>query len=230
MQTTIGRCGLNVLLLAQLTCSTPMKVPHGAVDASAISQRDLGMAAGDGGAAGTGGLPSAGGAVAAGGGGGNHGSGGNEGSGGAVGAGGGVGGALPRDGGRPDGNVGSGGRTVDSAIGVDSARSGAWPIANCTLGADQTCNDDPKIASFAGICGAGGACRCRSNFGINLATGKCAVSTADPGSPCASGGEGACNDDGVVSWTEGLCLSDGSCYCLGSTMINVATGRCALAP
>jgi hypothetical protein len=45
------------------------------------------------------------------------------------------------------------------------------PAGVCTVGADQTCNDNPTINSLHGQCLAGGHCTC--NFGPLTASGKC---------------------------------------------------------
>jgi hypothetical protein len=63
-------------------------------------------------------------------------------------------------------------------------------------------------------------------FAIRLATGKCAAYTPQSGDPCQR--NGGCNDNPVSSARAGLCLNDGSCYCLGTAVKNPDTGLCKL--
>jgi hypothetical protein len=42
----------------------------------------------------------------------------------------------------------------------------------CTLGADQTCNNDPMISSLHGKCGSNGRCSCNTGY-ASLANGRC---------------------------------------------------------
>jgi hypothetical protein len=49
----------------------------------------------------------------------------------------------------------------------------AGPAGVCTVGADQTCNDDPSISSIHGQCVADGRCSCNLSVGPLLASGKC---------------------------------------------------------
>ena len=46
------------------------------------------------------------------------------------------------------------------------------PTNVCTIGADQTCNDDPRISSLHGQCVAGGRCTCHQGSSL-LPSGKC---------------------------------------------------------
>jgi len=46
------------------------------------------------------------------------------------------------------------------------------PGATCTVGADQTCNDNPVISSTHGRCVENGRCVC-GGFGMSTASGKC---------------------------------------------------------
>jgi hypothetical protein len=46
------------------------------------------------------------------------------------------------------------------------------PASTCTVGADQSCNDNPAISSIHGRCIAGGRCACGS-FGLSATSGKC---------------------------------------------------------
>jgi hypothetical protein len=45
------------------------------------------------------------------------------------------------------------------------------PAGTCTVGADQTCNDNPAISSLHGRCVDDGRCVCGP--GALLASGKC---------------------------------------------------------
>jgi hypothetical protein len=56
-------------------------------------------------------------------------------------------------------------------------------VSFCTLGEDQTCNDDPTVSALWGTCVSPGACACREGFSINFATGHCR-----PGSACEAAG------------------------------------------
>jgi len=44
---------------------------------------------------------------------------------------------------------------------------------SCTPGADQTCNDDPKLSSLHGHCEADGSCSCRDGFAKSASSGRC---------------------------------------------------------
>jgi hypothetical protein len=46
--------------------------------------------------------------------------------------------------------------------------------AVCTVGQDQTCNEDPALNAFEGTCRATG-CVCNTGFELNAVTGKCQV-------------------------------------------------------
>jgi hypothetical protein len=43
----------------------------------------------------------------------------------------------------------------------------------CTIGADQTCNDNPIISSLHGHCTAAGTCQCGTGLILNPNTGRC---------------------------------------------------------
>jgi hypothetical protein len=43
----------------------------------------------------------------------------------------------------------------------------------CTPGANQTCNDDPRLSSLHGTCTAAGRCVCGANYELNPMTGRC---------------------------------------------------------
>lgn len=46
-------------------------------------------------------------------------------------------------------------------------------VRSCTPGADQSCNEDPRLASLHGHCTAFGACECRPMYPKSQSTGKC---------------------------------------------------------
>ena len=114
----------------------------------------------------------------------------------------------------------------DASIRMETAATGQWPNARCTPGADQTCNAEPTMNAISGICSMAGTCLCSEGFAIELTSGKCAVLMAEPGAPCEHGG--GCNDDQLSSMRAGVCLNDGSCYCLGKASKNPQTGLCKL--
>jgi hypothetical protein len=43
----------------------------------------------------------------------------------------------------------------------------------CTPGADQTCNDDPRVSALLGTCDPAGQCVCSDGASINPPTGRC---------------------------------------------------------
>jgi len=47
------------------------------------------------------------------------------------------------------------------------------PANVCTIGADQTCNDNPGANAFHGTCVTGGHCLCHTGFTVVTASGKC---------------------------------------------------------
>lgn len=96
----------------------------------------------------------------------------------------------------------------------------------CTFGQDQTCNDDPILSALAGSCGAGNACKCNPGYGLNLTTGKCAKSTGGADAVCQSGADQSCNGNAEVSSYQGMCLSDGNCWCIENSKRDLATGKC----
>lgn len=63
------------------------------------------------------------------------------------------------------------------ALGVCSslACSGSTPVSPppCTVGADQTCNDDPTVSSLWGRCTVSRVCECNEGLELNPATGRC---------------------------------------------------------
>ena len=62
--------------------------------------------------------------------------------------------------------------TCNCAVGCFMPAYGCvGPAGTCTVGADQTCNDNPSISSLHGHCVADGRCLCGS--GLLLASGKC---------------------------------------------------------
>lgn len=48
---------------------------------------------------------------------------------------------------------------------------------SCTPGADQTCNDDPRVSALWGRCERG-VCRCNAGFEVNPSTGRCRPDSA----------------------------------------------------
>lgn len=46
-------------------------------------------------------------------------------------------------------------------------------VQSCTPGADQSCNEDPRLAALHGHCTAFGACQCRPMYPKSPTTGKC---------------------------------------------------------
>jgi hypothetical protein len=47
------------------------------------------------------------------------------------------------------------------------------PANVCTVGADQTCNDNPAVNAFHGTCVTGGHCLCHTGFTVVASSGKC---------------------------------------------------------
>ena len=47
------------------------------------------------------------------------------------------------------------------------------PAGICTVGMNQTCNDNLALSSLRGRCVEGGRCACLMGAGINASTGKC---------------------------------------------------------
>src|SRR5262245_49967546 len=45
--------------------------------------------------------------------------------------------------------------------------------APCTLGQDQTCNDDPAVSSLWGHCTELGVCECKPGFELSPRTARC---------------------------------------------------------
>lgn len=107
-----------------------------------------------------------------------------------------------------------------------SVESGEWPDAGCTFGQDQTCNDNLAMSAISGTCSKSGTCLCNSGFAIRLESGKCAAYTPKAGDACER--SAGCNDNPISSARAGLCLSDGSCHCLGKAVKNPANGLCKL--
>jgi hypothetical protein len=58
-----------------------------------------------------------------------------------------------------------------SSTGLRSAERVCWPA--CTVGMDQTCNDNPIISSIHGVCQPDGSCTCSGTWAKNPATGRC---------------------------------------------------------
>lgn len=95
----------------------------------------------------------------------------------------------------------------------------------CTIGQDQTCNDEP-LSTLAGTCGAGNGCRCNPRYGYNIETGKCAVPVLGPSAVCEPGFDQSCNGNLEVSAYQGRCLSNGDCWCLANQTRDPSTGKC----
>ncbi|HMJ10144.1 MAG TPA: hypothetical protein VK524_02000 [Polyangiaceae bacterium] len=45
--------------------------------------------------------------------------------------------------------------------------------APCSFGADQTCNDDPKVSALWGHCTELGVCECQSGFELSPISKRC---------------------------------------------------------
>jgi hypothetical protein len=60
-----------------------------------------------------------------------------------------------------------------SGLGCSSASSPGAAPPPCTVGADQTCNDDPAISSLWGRCTERRVCECKEGLELNPATGRC---------------------------------------------------------
>jgi hypothetical protein len=58
-----------------------------------------------------------------------------------------------------------------SASSPRSAERVCWPA--CTVGMNQTCNDNPVISSIHGTCQADGSCTCTGTWAKNPETGRC---------------------------------------------------------
>jgi hypothetical protein len=107
------------------------------------------------------------------------------------------------------------------------------PSANCVPGAAMSCNDDSSISDIEGSCtpSADGNtyCTCNTGFGLRLETGKCAVRMTTPLSVCGPAHPevpGDCSGDASSSAINGICLFDGTCYCLDAKSPDPATGLC----
>ena len=66
-----------------------------------------------------------------------------------------------------------GGKASQGGGSGQAATGGAPP---CTVGADQTCNDNPIVSSLWGRC-EGGVCRCGDGREVNPVSGKCRIAT-----------------------------------------------------
>jgi hypothetical protein len=136
-------------------------------------------------------------------------------------------------GGSGAGSSGSGAGAGVAGVGCDAGcgavmrEGGEWPIAGCTEGANQTCNENPAMSSYSGVCLPGGKCSCNNGFAIKLATGRCVAFAAPPNAPCVRD-TGGCNDNPIAAARLGLCLPDGSCYCIAPALKNPATGLCKM--
>jgi hypothetical protein len=98
-------------------------------------------------------------------------------------------------------------------------------VGACTVGADQTCNDDPTINALWGTCVPPGVCQCHGGVSLNPATGRCGVG---PAGPCAS--PTICNDDPTSPITAGICQPDPvvgyTCTCIDGYSINPCGSKC----
>ena len=95
----------------------------------------------------------------------------------------------------------------------------------CTVGMDQTCNDDPAMNSLAGTC-IRNLCKCNNGFGRNPQNGKCKLSTATAASACTPGYDQTCNGNLEDSSYEGRCFYDGTCRCINGNVLDSTTGLC----
>ena len=71
-------------------------------------------------------------------------------------------------------------------FGADIPNACVCNMRVCTVGADQTCNDDPAMQSILGHCTQAGTCTCGAGSTLSPTTGKCA-SVACPADPPANG-------------------------------------------
>jgi len=69
------------------------------------------------------------------------------------------------------GATGGSGATAGPSDGVPATGS-------CSFGADQTCNDDPRVSSLWGRCLKDATCECHEGFVANPVTGKCALTSS----------------------------------------------------
>ena len=122
------------------------------------------------------------------------------------------------------GTGGKAGRSGSGGTGGAADGGGEWPDAGCTFGQDHTCNDNPAMTAISGTCSKNGTCSCNTGFAISPESGKCAAYTPKPGDPCKQ--SSGCNDNPISSVRAGVCLSDGSCHCLGTAVKNPDTGLC----
>ena len=99
-----------------------------------------------------------------------------------------------------------------------------WPNAGCTFGQNQTCNENLAMSAYSGTCSSRGTCTCFRGFAVKLETGKCDQYKPQPDAPCER--NPSCNDDTSSSTQAGICLTDGSCHCLGTSVKNPQTGLC----
>jgi len=97
----------------------------------------------------------------------------------------------------------------------------------CTVGADQTCNDDSLMSSLAGTCVLQ-YCVCDEPFGINPENGKCKKQAPTAASVCTPNVNQTCNGNLEVSSYQGRCLFDGTCACIGNNVFDPTTGKCVI--
>jgi hypothetical protein len=75
----------------------------------------------------------------------------------------------------PDGGAGStggAGTTGSAGTGGSGGAAGGSGAPVCTVGADQSCNDNPALSSLHGHCTDAGVCAC-SDAGTNPDSGRC---------------------------------------------------------
>jgi hypothetical protein len=115
--------------------------------------------------------------------------------------------------------------TVACVDGDPGFITGSCPA--CTVGANQTCNDDPLMSALAGTC-VRNYCSCKEGFGLNPKNGKCTKATATAGSICTPNLNQTCNGNLEISSYQGRCLYDGTCACINDNELSPVTGKCVV--
>ena len=103
-----------------------------------------------------------------------------------------------------------------------AAATDAAPFGVCTLGRDQTCNEDVAMSSFAGICMKTGVCACNPGY-VKISSGTCAAGPT--ASVCTPGMDQTCNEDVAMSSFAGSCNSDHTCTCKAG-FAKKTSGKC----